>query len=114
MLPRGVDVLRIGNLVFLFSVVTLLSAMIYKVLADIKIAWSDVFIGAVITAILFMIAKFLIGLYLGVSRIAWTYGAAGSLVIILVWVYYSAQILYLGAEFTKVYANRYGSRRRPP
>ncbi|MBI3327012.1 MAG: YihY/virulence factor BrkB family protein [Nitrospinae bacterium] len=114
LIPRGVDLLRIGNMIFLFSVVTLLSAMIYKVLPEIKIAWSDVLIGAIMTAVLFLIGKVLIGLYLGVSKMAWGYGAAGSLVIILVWVYYSAQILYFGAEFTKVYANRYGSRRCLP
>lgn len=105
------DVLRIGNLLFLFSMVTLLLAMIYKILPDVDIAWSDVLIGAVLTSMLFMIGKFLIGFYLSLSRIAWAYGAAGSLVIVLVWIYYSAQILYFGAEFTKVYAHRYGSKR---
>lgn len=108
------DVLRVGNLLFLFSMVTLLFAMIYKILPDVNIAWSDVLIGAVLTAMLFMIGKFLIGLYLGLSRIAWAYGAAGSLVIVLVWIYYSAQILYFGAEFTKVYAYRHGSKKPKP
>jgi membrane protein len=110
-LPGHVDVLRIGNLLFLFSVMTLLCAVIYKILPDISIAWGDVLIGALLTSLLFMVGKFLIGAYLGMSRIASAYGAAGSLVIVLVWVYYSAQILYFGAEFTKVYAHRFGSRR---
>jgi len=84
--------------------------MIYKVLPDVKIGWSDVWIGAAVTALLFTIGKFLIELYLGRSSTASTYGAAGSLVVLLIWVYYAAQILLLGAEFTQVYANQYGSR----
>lgn len=113
-LPGHIDILRGANLLFLFSMGTLLLAMIYKILPDVNIAWSDVLIGAVMTSLLFMIGKFLIGLYLGISRIAWAYGAAGSLVIVLVWIYYSAQILYFGAEFTKVYAYRHGSKRPGP
>jgi membrane protein len=101
------------NFVVSFGVITLLFAMIYKVLPDAKIAWNDVWIGAAATALLFTIGKFLIGLYLGRSSTASTYGAAGSLVIILLWVYYSAQILFLGAEFTQVYAKTYGSQIRP-
>jgi hypothetical protein len=110
MLP-GADLLaQIINFVVSFLVVTLLFAMIYKVLPDAVIAWSDVWVGAAITALLFNIGKFLLGLYLGSSSIASTYGAAGSLVVLLVWVYYSAQILLFGAEFTQVYAQRFGSR----
>jgi membrane protein len=105
-LPRPVDWLRTANFLFSFGIVTLLLAMIYKALPDLDIAWGDVLIGAVVTALLFMVGKFLIELYLGYSSIASVYGAAGSLVILLMWVYYSAQILYLGAEFTKVYAQR--------
>ncbi|HEX9871857.1 MAG TPA: YihY/virulence factor BrkB family protein [Candidatus Tectomicrobia bacterium] len=112
-LPRQVDWLRTANFLFSFSIVTLLFAMIYKALPDLDIAWGDVLIGAVVTALLFMIGKFLIELYLGYSSIASVYGAAGSLVILLMWVYYSAQILYVGAEFTKVYAQHRGRKITP-
>ena len=94
-------------------VVTLMFAMIFKVLPDVKIAWRDVWIGAAITAILFSGGKFLIGLYLGQSATVSAYGAAGSLALILLWVYYSAQILFFGAELTQAYANRFGSRLEP-
>lgn len=104
---------QVVNFVVSFGVITLLFAMIFKVLPDVKVAWSDVWIGAAATALLFTIGKFLIGLYLGKSAIGSTYGAAGSLIIILIWVYYSAQLLFLGAEFTQVYAKRYGSRIEP-
>jgi len=93
-----------------FAVITLLFAMMYKYLPDVKIAWRDVWLGAVITAALFTIGKFAIGLYLGHSSMASSYGVAGSFVVLLVWVYYSSQILFFGAELTQVYANRYGSR----
>jgi membrane protein len=99
---------HIANFVISFGVITILFAMIYKVLPDAVIAWSDVWIGAVVTSLLFGIGKFLIGLYLARSSVASVYGAAGSLVIVLLWVYYSAQILLLGAEFTQVYANQFG------
>jgi hypothetical protein len=104
---------QILNSVVSFGVITLLFAMIYKILPDVKVAWSDVWIGAAATAALFTLGKFLIGLYLGQSGISSTYGAAGSLVLLLIWIYYSAQILFLGAEFTQVYAKRYGSRIEP-
>ncbi|MEQ9672069.1 YihY/virulence factor BrkB family protein [Coleofasciculus sp. G2-EDA-02] len=91
------------------SVITLLFAMMYKFLPDVKISWSDVWIGAIITAILFTIGNSLIGMYLGRGGFASTYGAAGSLVVFLAWVYYSAQILFLGAEFTQVYARKFGA-----
>jgi membrane protein len=81
-------------------------AMMFKYLPDVKIAWKDVWIGALITAVLFTLGKFAIGLYLGKIAIASSYGAAGSLIVLLVWVYYSAQIVFFGAEFTHVYANR--------
>jgi membrane protein len=92
---------------------TVLFAMIFKVLPDVEIGWRDVWIGAVATALLFTIGKFLIGLYIGKSAVASTYGAAGSLVVLLLWIYYSSQILFFGAEFTEVYASHYGSRIRP-
>jgi membrane protein len=100
------------NVVVSLAVVTLLFAMIYKVLPDVKLAWSDVWVGGLVTAGLFTTGKFLIGLYLGTSAVASTYGAAGSVVVILVWVYYSTQIILLGAEFTRAFVDQYG--RRPP
>jgi membrane protein len=94
------------------GVVTILFAAIYKFLPDVTVAWRDVWIGAAATALLFTIGEFLVALYLGRSTVGSPYGAAGSLVVLLVWVYYSAQILFLGAEFTKVYAKHYGRRAR--
>ncbi len=96
-----------------FGVITLLFAMIFKMLPDVKIAWRDVWIGAFITALLFNLGKLLFGLYLGRSSVTSAYGAAGSLVVLLLWVYFSAQILFFGAKFTQVYSNRYGSRLEP-
>jgi membrane protein len=84
-----------------------------RFLPDVKIAWRDVWIGAAVTALLFTIGKFLIGLYLGNSSVASTFGAAGSVIVLLLWIYYSTQILFFGAEFTQVYATRYGSRIEP-
>jgi membrane protein len=105
--------LRAANFMFSFAVVTLLFAMTYKILPDTNIAWSEVLIGAVATSVLFAIGKFLIGLYLVHSSVMSAYGAAGSLVALLMWVYYSAQIFYFGAEFTKVYATRRRRRTAP-
>jgi membrane protein len=96
-----------------FGVITVLFAMIYKVLPDVKIAWRGVWIGAAITSLLFTLGKFLLGWYLGRSTTITAYGAAGSVVLVLLWVYYSAQILFFGAEITKVYAKRFGVRLRP-
>jgi membrane protein len=93
-----------------FTVVTLLFAMMFKILPDVKIAWNDVWIGAAATSVLFTIGKLLIGLYLARGGVGTPYGAAGSVVIMIAWVYYSSQILFLGAEFTKVYAHERGSR----
>ena len=109
-LPAPELVLQTLNLVISFGVITVLFAMMFKLLPDARIAWRDVWVGALITALLFTLGKFLIGLYLGKSNVASAYGAAGSLVILLVWVYYSAQILLFGAEFTQVYANTSGAR----
>ncbi len=95
------------------SVVMLLFAVIFKVLPDAELHWRDVLIGAFFTAILFLIGKYLINLYLSRSSTVSAYGAAGAVVLIILWVYYSAIILYLGAEFTKVYANKYGGKIRP-
>jgi membrane protein len=102
----------INGLVFL-GLSTVLFAMIYKILPDIRIAWSDVFVGAVVTALLFTLGKYLIGLYLGTTGTTSAFGAAGSLVAILLWIYYSAQIILFGAEFTLVFADRFGSEVRP-
>ena len=109
-LPGGSAAGHLLELSLSFIVVTLLFAMIFKFLPDVKIGWNDVWIGAAGTAALFVIGKFLIGLYLGNASISSSYGAAGPVVIMILWIYYSAQILFLGAEFTQVYANQYGSR----
>ena len=112
-LPVPAALLQGVELLVSFTVVTLLFAMIYKFLPDVEIAWGDVWVGSVITALLFTVGKFAIGLYLGRSSFGSAYGAAGSLVVLLVWIYYSSQILFFGAEFTKAYANQKGSRIRP-
>jgi membrane protein len=101
------------NVLVSLSVITLLFAMIYKVLPDVRLSWKDVWVGALVTAGLFTIGKLVIGLYLGTTSIASTYGAAGSVIVILVWVYYSAQVILLGAEFTRAYVDEFGGRRRP-
>jgi membrane protein len=113
LIPLSEIILQIINLVISIGVITVLFALIYKFLPDAEIAWRDVGLGAFVTAILFSLGKFLIGLYLGNSAIASSFGAAGSLVLLLVWIYYSAQILFFGAEFTEVYANSYGSKILP-
>lgn len=110
-LPIPAWILEIANSVLSLLVFTALFALIYMVLPETDIAWSDTLLGAAVTSVLFTIGKYLIGLYLGTASIASTYGAAGSLVIVLIWVYYSAQVFFFGAEFTHVYALRYGSHR---
>jgi membrane protein len=109
-LPVPEFLLQIINFFASFTIVTLLFAMIYKLLPDISIHWGDVWIGAIMTSFLFTIGKFLIGLYLGKSDVGIAYGPAGSLVVILIWVYYASQIFLFGAEFTAVYAHSRGSR----
>lgn len=107
----GIDFLwQVANFILAFVVTTLLFGLIYKVLPNVEIAWSNVWIGAAITSVLFSIGRFLLGQYLGNTSFASAYGAAGSLVVILAWVYYAAQILFIGAEFTQVYARKYGSQ----
>jgi len=103
--------LPLVDLMLSFAMTTLLFAMIYKYIPRERLAWSDVWTGAAVTALLFTIGKFLIGLYLGKSSLNSAYGATGSLVILLLWIYYSAQIFLLGAEFTRVVTYEYGSRR---
>ena len=112
-LPGGLIVALGVYLVFDFAVVVLLFAMIFKFLPDVKIQWRDVWIGAVITAILFGIGKWLLAFYLGSSAAGSAYGAASSLITLLLWVYYSSQILLFGAEFTQVYAARAGRAFEP-
>lgn len=108
------DVLwMILNLLVTLGVIAVLFALIFKVLPDVRIAWRDVWFGATVTALLFTAGKFLLGLYLGKNAAVSAYGAAGSVVLILLWVYYSAQILFFGAEVTQVYANRFGRRLEP-
>ncbi len=99
------------NLLVSFALVTSLFAMIYKFLPHVRVRWHDVWVGAAVTALLFTVGKYLIGLYIGKGAVASGFGAAGSLVVLLVWVYYSAQIFLLGAEFTAVYARTHGSLR---
>jgi membrane protein len=106
-------IFNILNVIISFAVITTLFGVIFKVLPDVKIAWKDVRTGAFFTACLFMLGRFLIGFYIETTGTASTYGAAGSLIIILVWVYYTAAIMYLGAEFTRVYADHIGLRIKP-
>jgi membrane protein len=106
----GPVVLQAINMVVSLAVMTLLFGLIYRLLPDVRLAWRDVWTGAFVTSLLFSIGKFLIGLYLGHSGVATSYGAAGSIVVLLVWVYYSAQVILLGAEFTRVTALSQGGR----
>jgi membrane protein len=110
LVPGSAILLQALNLGLSFGVTTLLFAMSYRILPRVHIAWSDVWIGAVATAALFTLGKYLIGLYLARAAVSSGFGAAGSLVLILVWVYYSAQIFLVGAEFTWVFAHSHGSR----
>jgi membrane protein len=110
-LPEGL--MKVVDLAVSVAVLTLLFAAVFRVLPDADIAWRDVWVGGAATSVFFVIGKFLIGLYLGRSSVASGYGAAGSVIIILLWIYYSSQILFLGAEFTQVYASHRGSRIEP-
>lgn len=107
--PQSQLLLQLINQVISFLIVAGLFATMYRVLPDVQIHWRDVWIGALFTAFMFTIGKYALGVYLGTSTFNSTYGAAGSFVFILAWIYYSAQILLFGAEFTQVYARRYGS-----
>ena len=104
-LPFGKVILSASNTVISVALISVLFAAIYKILPDRHLEWRDVIVGAVVTAILFTIGKSLIGWYIGSSAVASTYGAAGGLIVLLLWVYYSAQIFLLGAEFTKAYSD---------
>jgi membrane protein len=109
-LPIDAATAHILDLVLSVAFITFLFAVIYKFVPDVRIAWRDVWIGAAVTSLLFSVGKFLIGFYLGHSSVASIYGAAGSLVTLLLWVYYSSLMFFFGAELTQVYATRYGSR----
>ena len=109
-LPVSELLLHVVNILISYAGVTFCFGLLYKVVPDARIEWRDVWIGAAVTAAWFSAGKFLIGLYIGKAGVGSTYGAAGSLVVFLVWVYYSAQIFFLGAEFTHVFSERHGSR----
>jgi membrane protein len=109
-LPFGAGILSLANFLVSFALIAFLFAAIYKILPDRPLAWRDVLIGAVGTTGLFEVGKWLIALYIGSSTIASSYGAAGALIVVLLWIYYTAQIFLFGAEFTKVYASRRGSK----
>ena len=113
MVPLHEVIWHILDLVLSMGIITLLFAMIFKMLPDVVIAWRDVWIGSFVTALLFTLGKYLLGAYLGRTSLSSAYGAAGSFVVVLLWVYYSAQILLFGAAFVRVYANRYGSHIEP-
>jgi membrane protein len=109
-IPGLKPVMELVNFVVSFAVITVLFAMLFKFLPDTQIEWSDVWVGAALTSLLFTVGKFLLGFYFAKSHIASAYGAVGSLVLILLWVYYSSQILFFGAEFTQVFSKYHGSR----
>jgi membrane protein len=108
-IPGGAAVLQIVQIIISFGLVTVLFALTFRYLPHVRVAWRDVWSGAAFTSILFVLGKFGLGLYIGKAAVGSAYGAAGSLVIILIWVYWSAQILFFGAEFTQVYARTHGS-----
>ncbi len=113
-LMPGLDAMtQLLDFVIAFGMTTLMFALIYRFLPDVRIAWGDIWFGAAVTALLFSLGKFGIGLYLGNSGIGSAYGAAGSVIVLLVWIFYSAQIVFFGAEVTQVYARRFGSQIEP-
>jgi membrane protein len=113
-LPFGKAILTLLNLAVSLVLISVLFAAVYKILPDRHLEWRDVIVGAVVTAVLFSLGKSLIGWYIGSSTIASSYGAAGGLIVLLLWIYYSVQIFLLGAEFTRVYASRHGSKQLDP
>jgi membrane protein len=110
LVPLPETILQIGSGLISFAVITALFAAIYKVIPEVRIEWRDVLLGAAVTSILFTLGKIALGIYLGKASFASAYGAAASVVLFIIWVYYSSQVFFLGAEFTKAFANRYGSR----
>ncbi|GAB4234446.1 MAG: YihY/virulence factor BrkB family protein [Elainellaceae cyanobacterium] len=113
LLPGSDALWQLLNIVLSLAILSFLFALLYKFVPDVEIAWGDVWFGAIVTAVLFTIGKYALGMYIGNGGFGSVYGAAGSVIIILAWVYYSAQILFFGAELTQVYARRYGSQIRP-
>jgi len=113
-LPFGKVILSVLNVVVSLVLISFMFAAIYKVLPDRNLEWGDVVVGAIVTGVLFTIGKTLVSWYIGSSAVASSFGAAGALIVLLLWVYYSAQIFLLGAEFTKVYANTHGSKQGAP
>jgi membrane protein len=113
-LPFGQVILTVLNVIVSLVLISFLFAAIYKVLPDRDLEWGDVVVGAIVTAVLFTAGKALISWYIGSSAVASSFGAAGALIVLLLWVYYSAQTFLLGAEFTKVYANSHGSKQGAP
>lgn len=111
-LPGGEALFHIIDIAVSFGVITLLFAAIFKILPDTKVAWRDVWLGGAVTALLFTLGKTVIGLYIGKSSVASSYGAAGSFAVLLVWIYYSSMIVFFGAEFTQIYAREHGSLSR--
>jgi membrane protein len=109
-LPWEAAIMHVVNSLVSFVVITGLFAAIYKIMPDVRIEWRDVILGGAVTSLLFTIGKLILGIYLGRASYASTYGAAASIVVLIAWVYYSAQIFFLGAEFTKAFATRYGSQ----
>jgi membrane protein len=112
-MPGGEELWHTLNFLISFVVIAALFTFMFKYLPDVKIAWRDVWLGGALTAFLFTVGKYALGMYLGRSAVTSAYGAAGALVILLLWVYYSAQILFFGAEFTQVYANKFGKKLEP-
>jgi membrane protein len=112
-LPGGEVLWQLMNFVVSLGIISVLFGLIFKVIPDVEVRWADVWIGGVVTACLFTLGKFLLGLYLGKSSFTSSYGAAGSVVALVVWVYYASQILFMGAEFTQVYARLFGGSVRP-
>lgn len=112
-LPGGDIVGQVVSFIVSVLIIALVFTLLFKFLPDVKITWGDVWIGGLVTSILFSLGQIALGLYLGSGAVGKSFGAAGSLVIILVWIYYSTQILFMGAEFTQVYTNKYGSHVRP-
>jgi membrane protein len=113
LLPGLDSAWQLANLAVSFLVTTLVFGLMYKVLPEVKVAWQDVWIGAIVTAVLFTVGKYVLSLYFGFEVVSSAYGAAGSLVVFLIWVYFSAQIFFLGAEFTQVYARSMGHGLEP-
>jgi membrane protein len=112
-LPGGELVWQLANFAIGLAVSTALFASIFKIVPDVDVAWRDVWVGGLVTALLFSIGKLLLGLYIGKSAATSSYGAAGSFVALVIWVYYSTQVFFFGAEFTQVYARRFGDAIRP-